>query len=316
MQFGVENLTVTNGVASVDLAKLDEAQFTAAIDELRVAGEANGLWLPAAAGELVVATTVDAPSVRDQLLATAGAGAQLYVDVVEGINQKRSKKTRIPVFHPVEYVERAADWLSDNRASAASQLPVTEDRPRLLIPRLNRAITTEENVTAWAGASDSGLWSWPKRMEFLSNWTDNELSGFDPSIEDEFTFEVLPTAYDEDREGTVADQKTALEALQADYPEINAASIFNGVVLARRYKGKPRVWNDSYVRGITLEPAKVDGYDYVPGAYVDRGGHASVDDSDVQPDNAARLRLRELLLRPFPCILFFCYNKTEVGFLK
>jgi hypothetical protein len=292
MDFGIENLTVNKGVVSVPLSELSDTQLEATRAELDTVGVERGLWVPAGAGSLVVATTVETSNFHNQLLKTAEEGSKLYIATIAGINEGRAKKKRIPTLAVGEYVERAAGWLTASREQAAVQLPATDRRPQLIIPRLNHAVTTEEIVDAWSAASDHGLYSWTGRMKFLKNWTADQLSGFDPSIEGETTFEVVPATYDQAREGTVATQVANLEELQVDYPEIGVATLFNGIPLARRYKGQTRVWNDSYVRPIDFTPSRVGGRDCVPGACVSDVGEARVGDSSVQYDGAARLLVR------------------------
>lgn len=254
----------------------------------------RGLGLPNAIES--VARTEEAGTLadtRDNLLATAVEGARLYIDVINDINAKRDKKDHIPTLRPGEYRYRAEDWLTDNLTSAATHLPVGENRPRLLIPRLTRAITTEEVLEAWGVASSGGLWPSSGRMEFLSSWSVNQLSGFDPEVDpDEVQFQVLPTDYDEERQGAVSGQSRRLEALQIEVPELRVAAIFDGVVLARRYKGQPRVWRDTYVRAIDFQPVTIRGDDCVPSASVDDAGYADVGVSTARNFNAARLLVR------------------------
>lgn len=280
-----------NGV-EINFGKLSDVQLQAARTELNEAGEARGLWVPEGAGQIAVVQTIDIEAERARLLGTVEEGANLFNGAISAINEGRKKKDHIPVVAPGEYRERAEDWLTDSRVQASTQLPEAANRSRTIIPRLNRAITHEENVGSWKSAAGGRLYSWAGRMSFLSNWTADQLSGFDPELSDAERLEVIATAYDQAREGSVAKQKADLETLQETHPEIDAAPIFDGSVLARRHLGKDRNWKDSYVRGITLEPAKVDGNDYVPSARVNVDGYAYVRDSYVVSDNAARLRVR------------------------
>ncbi len=287
-----EGFRVEGTTASVNLADLADDELNAVRQELDTVAESRGLWIPAGAGSLAVATEVEAPSMRDQLLTSVEQSASLYRGAISDINASRKTKDQIPLLKTGEYRERAEDWLTGGRLAAAKQLPISKTRPRLLVPRLNHAVTTEEIVDAWKSAASGNLYSWSGRMKFLANWTANQLSGFDPELEDQVLFEVLPAAYDKAREGTVKEQKVELETLQTDYPELDAATIFDGAVLARRYLNQPRRWQDSYVRGITLDPAEVDGVGYVPGAYVSGGGDAYVSGSCVDLDVASRLQVR------------------------
>lgn len=280
-----------NGV-EINFGKLTNDQLQAARGEVEAAGVERGLWVPEGVGSLATAETVEAPNLRTQLLDSVEAGARYFNGAVNFINAGRRKKNQIQVIEPGEYRERAQDWLTDERVVAASQLPATEDRPRLIIPRLSSPITTQEIVSSWGEASDHGLYSWSGRMKFLGNWTADQLSGFDPEQVDADRLTVIPTAYDENREGTVAEQTTNLEALQTEFPELDVATIFEGSLLARRYIGKNRSWEDIYVRGINLDPAKVDRFDFVPDAGVGDLGGAYVSGSDVDDDYAARLRVR------------------------
>ena len=304
-----EGFRVEGTEASVALADQSDDVVKAAYEEAQRVGAARGLWTPANSGSLVVAAEVESPaataesasneeetvSIREQLLLTAVEGAKLYIGAIRGINASRGRKDRIPVLKPGDYRERAEDWLTQNRETAAQQLPATEDRPRLLVPRLNRSITHEENVESWKAAAGGNLWAWRGRMKFLSQWTENELSGYEPELDEQTPFMILPTAYDKAREGTLSKQTEALEPLQTDYPEIDVSAIFDGVVLARRYMSQTRRWQDSYVRAINLEPKKADldvPYRCVPSADVDDVGRAFVDRSRVGLDGAARLRVR------------------------
>ena len=280
-----------NGV-EINFGKLTDEQLQAARAEVEAAGNERGLWIPEGAGQIAVAQTVDIEAERARLLDTVEVGAGLFNDTIDEINSKRNKKQQIPVFAPGLYREQAEDWLTDERVLAATNLPETANRRRTVFPKLNRPISTEETVTSWDRASDRGLYPWSGRMKFLSNWTADQLSGYDPELDEADRLTVIPTAYDTEREGTVKQQTAALEELQKEFPELDVTTIFEGSLLARRYKGQSRTWKDSYVRGVTLKPAKVDVDGYVPGAYVYDDGRANVYASGVQLDNAARLQVR------------------------
>ncbi|MDB5163754.1 MAG: hypothetical protein JWS12_372 [Candidatus Saccharibacteria bacterium] len=287
-----QGFRVEDGTATVPLVEQSDDAVRAAFEEARKVGEARGLWIPASAGSLVVAETVETPSMRDQLLASVEQGVGLYGGVIVNINAGRKVKNQIPIMKPSEYRERAEDWLTDSRLAAAKLLPTSEDRPLLLIPRLTRAVTTEAIVDSWKSSADGKLWTWSDRMKFLSNWTADQLSGFDPELEGEVPFIVLPTAYDQAREGTVKNQRDDVEVLQEAYPELDVATIFDGAVIARRYSGGRRKWQDSYVRAVNLDPHTVDGFDVVPRARVYDDNHADIDGSAVGVSDAARLRLK------------------------
>jgi hypothetical protein len=308
-----EGFRVEGVDASLNLADQTDDVIRAAYEEARAVGEAKGLWTPADAGSVAVGAEVAAPTGtpedeaheeeqsaerplnRDYLLATAVDGAKLYIATIAGINAGRGRKDKIPTLKPEEYREQAEDWLTDRRKLTALKLPATALRPRIITPRLNRAITREENVEAWKAAAGGNLWSWRGRMKFLDQWTENELSGFEPALEDETPFMILPTAYDARREGNVDTQTGALNQLQQQYSEIDVATVFDGVLLARRYMGQDRNWQDSYVRAINLEPKKVGlvvPHRCVPYAHVYGDGDAGVDYSSVRRGDAARLRVR------------------------
>lgn len=280
-----------NGV-EINFGKLTDEQLQAARVEVETAGTERGLWVPEGAGQIAVAQTVDIEAERARLLDTVEVGAGLFNDTIDEINSGRSKKQQIPVFAPGLYREEAEDWLTDERVVAATNLPETANRRRTVFPKLNRPISTEETVTSWDRASDRGLYPWSGRMKFLANWTADQLSGYDPELDDADRLTVIPTAYDTEREGTVKQQTAALEELQKEFPELDVTTIFEGSLLARRYKGQSRTWKDSYVRGIDLKPARVDVLDCVPRAYVYDDGYASVYASYVQLDAAARLQVR------------------------
>lgn len=281
-----------NGV-ELNFAKLTDEQLNAARAEVEAAGAERGLWVPEGAGQIAVAGAVDIAAERARLLGTVEVGAGLFNDTIDEINSGRRKKEQIPVFAPGLYRERAEDWLTDERVTAATQLPETDQRRRTVLPKLNRPVSTEETVATWANVSDRGLYPWGDRMKFLNNWTADQLSGYDPEAGDVDRFAIIPTAYDADREGTVAQQKANLETLQEEFPELYVTTIFEGSLLGRKYIGQSRTWKDSYVRGIDLIPAKVDVGDYVPSAYAsDDGYYADVVDSYVQVERAARLQVR------------------------
>ena len=293
MDFTVgKSFEIKDGVASVPADELPDYEVTNALNELKAVAEARGLWVPEGAGQIAVAGAVDIEAERARLLGTVEVGAGLFNDTIDEINSGRRKKEQIPVFAPGLYREQAEDWLTDERVTAAAQLPETDQRRRTVFPKLNRPVSTEETVTTWANVSDRGLYGWSGRMKFLANWTADQLSGYDPELDDADRFAIIPTAYDADREGTVAQQKANLETLQEEFPELDVTTIFEGSLLARKYKGQSRSWKDSYVLGIDLTPAKVDVSDFVPYAYVDGDGLACVYASGVQYGDAARLQVR------------------------
>lgn len=279
-------------LGKVDFNQASDEELRAARERINAAGEARGLWVPEGAGQIAVAGAVDIEAERARLLGTVEVGAGLFNDTIDEINSGRRKKEQIPVFAPGLYREQAEDWLTDERVTAAAQLPETDQRRRTVFPKLNRPVSTEETVTTWANVSDRGLYGWSGRMKFLANWTADQLSGYDPELDDADRFAIIPTAYDADREGTVAQQKANLETLQEEFPELDVTTIFEGSLLARKYKGQSRSWKDSYVLGIDLTPAKVDVSDFVPYAYVDGDGLACVYASGVQYGDAARLQVR------------------------
>jgi hypothetical protein len=295
VQFEIrDGFKVDGAIANIDLAKQSDDVVRATFEESQRIGEQRGLWLPAGAGSLAVATEVEVPTdLRTQLLDTAEEGANLFITVINGINAKRKKAARIPLLQPEEYRERFEDQLPDNLLVASTYLPTAANRQRLLIPSLNHAISREEVVDAVGRASDNGMYSWSGRMDFLNKFPADALSGFDPNTDpEEIKPLVLPTAYDTKKEGTVAKQKKDLERLQIDIPELGVAPIFTTAILGERYKGKDRNWEDSYSKGINLEPVEVDRRDYVVSAYVNDVGSADVRDSYVRSDDAARLLAR------------------------
>jgi hypothetical protein len=270
--------------------------WTAVSDQELLAQVAKrGLTIPTAVGAVATGPEIEVPAnLLAELLDSAVEGANLYLSAVNGINAKRDKRSQIPTLQPGEYRERAKDWLTDNLVTAAAHLPVAANYPRLVVPRLTRAITTEENVEAWSAASDQGLWPWNGRMKYLSNWIANQLSGFNPEADlDEVQFQVIPTAYDKAREGTVTEQSRRLETLRIEVPELHVSAIFDGAVIGRRYKDQPRRWQDTYVRAISLKPAKAGGYGCSPGARVYDNGSASLYDSGEWDGSAARLLARK-----------------------
>jgi hypothetical protein len=244
-------------LGKVDFNQASDEELRAARERINAAGEARGLWVPEGAGQIAVAGAVDIEAERARLLGTVEVGAGLFNDTIDEINSGRRKKEQIPVFAPGLYREQAEDWLTDERVTAAAQLPETDQRRRTVFPKLNRPVSTEETVTTWANVSDHGLYGWSGRMKFLANWTADQLSGYDPELDDADRFAIIPTAYDAEREGTVAQQKVNLKTLQEEFPELDVTTIFEGSLLARKYKGQSRTWKDSYVRGIDLTPAKV-----------------------------------------------------------
>ena len=274
-----------NGV-EVNFSKLSDEQLTAARAEVEAAGRERGLWVPEGAGQIAVAQTVDIEAERARLLGTVEEGAVLFNRAAQVINGDRRKAQRLPITPAGEYRERAEDWLTDERVTAATLLPETQNRPRMVFPKLHGPITAEETVASWESAADYGLYSWNGRKAFLENWTVDQLSGYNPEQQDADRLTIIPTAYDVDREGTVADQMAAKPA------ELDVTTIFEGSLLARRYKGQSRTWKDSYVRGIDLTQAQVGGYDCVPDARVDGDGVADADASSVQAESAARLQVR------------------------
>jgi hypothetical protein len=293
MDFKVgEGFRIEGARATLDLTQQPDDVVRATFEEAKAVGVERGLWMPGA-GALMVAS--ETPSgLRGQLLSTLAHGTSLYVAAINGVNAERDKKHQIPTLQPGEYRERAEDWLTDELVSTAKYLPISPDKPCIVIPRLTHPLTHVEIVNAWTAAAHGRLYPWSNRMNFLQNWTANQLSGFDSTVNpDEVTFQIIPTAYDEAREGTVDQQLDAFNALQKVSASIGVTALFDGAVLARRYMYQDNYsWQESYVRGINLEPVKSDGYDFVPRALVLDDGYAYVNDAYVLNSDAGRLVVR------------------------
>ena len=231
---------------------------------------------------------------RKQLLGSVTEGALLFNSAIRAINYERREKDKIPLSQLGEYRERAEEWLTDARLEAATQLPATEDEPRLVIPRLNRPVTSEEVVRSWKHASKSAyLEEWGYRMKFFANWTADELSGYDPEQAEAERLAIVPTKRDKKRSGTVARQRAELERLQEESPELDVATIFDGSVLARSHMNHRISWG-SYVRGINLEQVRIDNdTPLVPAAGLGPAGGYNfyVGKSYVDHADAARLRV-------------------------
>jgi hypothetical protein len=239
---------------------------------------------------------MSANSMRAELLDTVTEGAKLYIATVESINAKRSHpKTHISYLHPDIYRKVAEYWLTDERLAAALVLPVDDDRPRLMVPRLTHPVTIEENRhLAWKPVAPRGLWSWGGREKFLHTWTHDEFSGFkaDWQKQMELPFEILPTAYDADREGNITQQTEILQDLQNQHPMIETAPLWAGAVLARRYAEVPPDLRDTFVRITTFETSNPDRDHCVAYAYVDPDDKdVVISDSYTPPRYAARLRV-------------------------
>jgi len=288
MQFDLDD-----GIFEVPLDQQTDNFVEAVYAEAEATLRERGLLAAEGAGSLVVATQVERPDLRQELLDNVDEGAQLYIETIEGINQFRETKNHIRTLRVEDYRERSKDLLTNGMVSAAGQLPATAKLPRLLIPRLNQPITREETVQAWKFAAGNKIWQWGDRMKFLNQFTANQLSGFDPAVQGQVEFEVVPTAEDTARKGNVEQQNDRLKALKKDFPELNVATIFSGAVLARRCLEQPRPSRDSNVKAINLRPVKGrDGVKCVPYAFVSNHGGAEVGGNDVQTDNPARLLVR------------------------
>jgi hypothetical protein len=291
------NSVQIEGVAQLAVNTLSDDEIEEGRAAFTAAGVARGLWPAQVAGSLAVAAEQETPTLnlRDQLLDTVTEGAQLYVGAIKELNKDRPRRHQISTLEPEEYRERAEDWLSDTHITASTHLPATDERPLLIVPRLTQPITRQETVASWQSAADGKLWPWQGRTAFLEHWTPDQLSGFNPEAvadADHEAFAVIPTAYDTDREGTVKEQHVNLTELQKEVPELQVAAIFDGALLARRYMGQPRNWQDSYVRAIDLAPTWAVRGGFVPNADMNNDGYASVFDSYVRYDDAARLLAR------------------------
>jgi hypothetical protein len=291
-----KDFTIERVQIDVNLREQPESAIRAIHEEALQAGMELGLWAPGgldALGEQTAAK-LGTLSLREQLLSTAEEGAQLYEEAITGINKTRAEADRIPLLRTEDYVERAEDWLTPERERAAAFLLASHKAPRLLVPRLTHPITGKENVEAWhAAMGEANLGLNVREEQVLDNWTADELSGFDPELEEETPFEILPTAHDAGISGSPDDQKAALEALRGTHPRLDIASIFNGALLVR---WSP-TWHSTSVRAINLQPKQVKAHgDYVtPSASIsegDGGDYAYIGVQGSVSHQAARLVVR------------------------
>jgi hypothetical protein len=230
---------------------------------------------------------------RDDLLATVELGAGLYGGALRAVNDRRDKRDRFTILEPGDYHERAQDALRLEQLRTAALLPSTSEGPLLVVPRLDKPLLKEEQLLVLAVAAKSGLHPLRARLSFLAAWSDNELSGFDPEADSEVTqFEVLPTAYDRESEGTAEQQQYQLELLREDYPGLAVAGLFHSALLARYYHGRQTSWRDTQVRAVHVKPVRVGQTLCVPFGYANERRQARIGASAVTSTDAARLVAR------------------------
>lgn len=230
---------------------------------------------------------------RMRLLDTVEEGAELFNDTIREINSKRNKKQQIPISSPGLCREQAEDWLTDERIIATTALPETSQRQCMIFPQLRQPISVTEVIDSWSSASEYGSYSRSEFVKFLGKTASYKLSNYSPEQTDDYRFAVIPTVYDTSREGSVAQQKDNFTTLQQDFPEIDTATLFDGSLLARKYKKQHqiRTWKDSYVRDINSTPIEIGATSYVPSAYVDVLGYVCLSASNMYVERATRLRV-------------------------
>lgn len=286
-----------NGI-EIDFGKVDftpasDEELRAARDRVDAAGEARGLWVPEAAGQLVVAKTVDVPAdLRGQLLASATVDVNHTNQVFEIINSGRRKNQRFDITPAGEQRERLEDQLTEEALEAVAQLSASEDRQPMVIPPLPGAITAGELVTAIDKSSKHGIYGWSGRLSFLKKFPIDALTGYDEQRAESGALTVVSTKYDPLLQGTVDQQRKALEEAQQDYPQLGVAPILTTASLAQRYNGQPNSWQDTYTRTIEVDPVNLGDFDHVVYADVLDRGYAGVDGSRVDNDGAARRQVR------------------------
>lgn len=227
------------------------------------------------------------------LLATVTESGALYTTVANRLNDGREDDDKFSIVPEDELLDRVEDWLSEERLKAIETgLVYDEANPVLLLALPNVEIGYEEIVQTWASARSGKLWEWGGRIAFLQQWPAGKLSGYNASSTDDSSvrFVAIETGYDSDRSGPREKQLAELRGVQADYPEVETASIFEGGVLANRYSNNPNPrWPDAYVRAIEVPE---DGDGRIPNAGVNSDGKAYVDDSRLGRHGVARRLVR------------------------
>ncbi len=230
---------------------------------------------------------------RDLLLATLDQSAAWYSEAAVDLNKYRDEEQKVAVVPEDELPDRAVERLTDDRLSATvaeNGLYRTDDDPLILLAVPNTPISRQETIRTWAAARGGNILSWGGSIAFLSHWSANDLSGYDPNnTHDPVRFVVIETAYERNRRGYRDSQLYQLGCVQADHPLIGPASMYEGAVLAKRCDDVSfTAWERTTIRPIGLKPNQDN---CIPVAFLNHKGQAVIDESDWGYTGTSRRRI-------------------------
>lgn len=138
-----------------------------------------------------------------------------------------------------------------------------------------------------------------EHLDFLSQWSTYVLCGFDQAVYDDednyllagtphfdsrrdraVRFVAIETAGEEPRLSSGSEELAALRGLQAEYPRVRSASLYEVGVLNQRYStgipfNYPNGFNDTFARAVELGEL-VGEFDDVPAAFIGEDGSAHI----------------------------------------
>lgn len=256
----------------------------------------RGIELPAAAGVVAVEGAMHAeselniesptPETKESLIENQiGFAYEAYTNIVASLNETRSKQDKIELINGKDIVAELEEWLTEDKLAymADSQ----EKDPNLkftlvAIPNVLAAPKAIINASIKFGMNqpyrtyvDSG---------FIKKYTAQELSGTNPDNGSKVQFSIIPSKYNPELTGTVAEQRVMLEKLQADNPNLKVPSVLEAITYWQTLRAKDGVVADfhaTFISHFDLTEKCAGVWSGVPVSFVLVLGEPYLDDSDV-----------------------------------
>lgn len=297
-----------NGVeVRVNPARQSNGRLISAAQENADTVHEGGLELPFATGVVAVEGAMQAPETtvvaeaptpptKESLAEQLTSASKGYKAVIDTLNNGRIKKDVLAVATDETVAAEFEAWFSEDKLAYVATTQESDPNVRFTLIATPNTLVTYKDLTKSAKAFgqnqpyETHVWD-----SLYSRYAPKQLSGTDPSNGNSVIFSLIPNAHTPGMEGTVVEQRTKLNKLQVDNPDLKVPSPLEAVThwQTLRAQGEQLADNTTFnrtdIRHFNLPEQRFVGGSYVPGSCVYSDGEPDLNRSGVQYGRGGRV---------------------------
>ena len=295
-----------NGVAvSVNPAEQTNEWLVNAAQEIADVARERGLELPFATGVVAVEgalqaaeTEVEAPApdAKESLPDQLSSAFKGYSAVIDALNDGRRKKDVLPVVTEEALLAELEAWFTDDKLMYVVAAQEADPNVRFtIVATPNVLVTPKDLIRAAKAFGQSQPYETYVWDELYGKYTAQQLSGTNPDNGNAVQFNLIPSSFTPEMEGTVVEQRAKLAKLQADNPDLKVPSVLDAVTYWQTLRAQGEQLADNatfdrtYIRHFDLPEQRFSVWSRVPYSYVYVDGRSYLNFSYVQYDRGARV---------------------------